>query len=679
MFTTPAIADRVRETTSTTGTGTVTLLGAVAGFSSFSTAFPAASTQVYYCIATIAPGSWEVGIGTFTLSGTTLSRTTVLASSNAGAAVTFPAGLKDVFVAIPASKMQDAVFDNGQAKFVSFGANNASSSAHTNAAAVIREANFGGAQTGVIAEAPRLAFNWSGRNSAQIALNAAGAVAFLDSAGTGYVPVLAGDMTSSGTIYGNVVAGARVFGPLINETGSILGSPATPTRIRNPDGGAFTTNTSAITGALKITLPVGYIFSMVRFHVKIYEYGNYSGRGISRDITLGGYLNTANWDNVFAYQITDGGLDLNVRFGDDGAGKACVWLGDVGSFWYYPQVFISDVEVGYFATSSNTWKSGWAISFPTSFNNVTNGPTVCGKPLTSQNYTSYNSWNSITNIPGTSNWGGGTPVVANSLAWKLYGSGHVIFDTSNSLGPDGTTAVSKIDAATPWTTNLPMLVGWNGSTTYGVKVDRSRYAESLVAGTADRIRLDNAVVRYGIVATSGTQQYIRVGVFTSTQGGQIVRLRFNTHLGYNADNIQDMVTEIFFKTSNGISVNASGFAGNAWHWSMGANVNSLSDVVWVANAAGVAAANYTLYVNLQAYHLNSFYEVACSPGTTWVDSPLAAASDPGVASSTVERSLFTLKSQGNQILTAANVATYAATPTQVIDAGNIAKWAYLGT
>jgi hypothetical protein len=105
--TSPAVADRVRELTTTTGTGTVTLLGAVNGFASFSTAFPAASTEVYYCIATTLPGDWEVGIGTFTLSGTTLSRTTVISSSNAGALVNFSAGTKDVFVTMPASKMQE--------------------------------------------------------------------------------------------------------------------------------------------------------------------------------------------------------------------------------------------------------------------------------------------------------------------------------------------------------------------------------------------------------------------------------------------------------------------------------------------------------------------------------------------------------------------------------------------
>jgi len=93
------LADRVKETTTTTGTGTVTLLGASAGFQSFAVVGNANTT--YYTIAAQVGTEWEVGIGTYTSSGTTLARTTVLSSSNGGSAVNFSAGLKDVFVTYP--------------------------------------------------------------------------------------------------------------------------------------------------------------------------------------------------------------------------------------------------------------------------------------------------------------------------------------------------------------------------------------------------------------------------------------------------------------------------------------------------------------------------------------------------------------------------------------------------
>ena len=96
------LKDRVKETTTTTGTGTVTLAGAVSGYQSFSAIGNANTT--YYTIAGQGTSEWEVGIGTYTSSGTTLSRDTVLASSNSGSLVNFSAGTKDVFCDYPAGR-----------------------------------------------------------------------------------------------------------------------------------------------------------------------------------------------------------------------------------------------------------------------------------------------------------------------------------------------------------------------------------------------------------------------------------------------------------------------------------------------------------------------------------------------------------------------------------------------
>lgn len=96
------LADRVKETTTTTGSGTVTLLGASTGYQSFAAIGDANST--YYTIAGQTGSEWEVGIGTYTASGTTLSRDTILASSNSGLVVTFSAGTKDVFVTYPSER-----------------------------------------------------------------------------------------------------------------------------------------------------------------------------------------------------------------------------------------------------------------------------------------------------------------------------------------------------------------------------------------------------------------------------------------------------------------------------------------------------------------------------------------------------------------------------------------------
>lgn len=97
------IADRVLETTTTAGTGAVTLAGAQIGYQSFGTAVGNGNTT-YYTIAVDGGTDWEVGVGTYTSSGTSLSRDTVLASSNSGSLVPFGAGTKNVFVTYPAGE-----------------------------------------------------------------------------------------------------------------------------------------------------------------------------------------------------------------------------------------------------------------------------------------------------------------------------------------------------------------------------------------------------------------------------------------------------------------------------------------------------------------------------------------------------------------------------------------------
>ena len=97
------VKDRVNETSTTTGTGTFTLAGAVTGFQTFAAIGNGNTT--YYTIVLQGGTEWEVGLGTYTSSGTTLSRDTVLSSSAGGTTkVTFSAGTKNVFCDYPAPK-----------------------------------------------------------------------------------------------------------------------------------------------------------------------------------------------------------------------------------------------------------------------------------------------------------------------------------------------------------------------------------------------------------------------------------------------------------------------------------------------------------------------------------------------------------------------------------------------
>jgi|GEM_PF-6507338 len=96
------LKDRVKETSTTTGTGSFTLAGAVDGFQSFTSALADGDTTYYV----IEDGTdWETGLGTWTESGAVLARTTVYESSNSGSAVDWGAGTKDVFITLPASRV----------------------------------------------------------------------------------------------------------------------------------------------------------------------------------------------------------------------------------------------------------------------------------------------------------------------------------------------------------------------------------------------------------------------------------------------------------------------------------------------------------------------------------------------------------------------------------------------
>jgi hypothetical protein len=105
------VADRVKETSTTAGTGTLTLAGAVDGFQSF--AVIGNGNTTYYSIVDSTANTWEVGIGTYTSSGTTLSRDTVLSnSSGTTSPISFASNSKDVFATYPAGKSVHEDADN---------------------------------------------------------------------------------------------------------------------------------------------------------------------------------------------------------------------------------------------------------------------------------------------------------------------------------------------------------------------------------------------------------------------------------------------------------------------------------------------------------------------------------------------------------------------------------------
>jgi len=153
------VIDRAKETTTTTGTGTVTLLGAVTGFQSL--AGVGNTNTTFYCIADQVGNNWEVGVGTYSTTGPTLARTTVLSSSNGGSPVAFTSGTKDVFVTLPS------------AKAAKLEANTFTGSQTINGANALRGSYGGGAITSNFAAGNgTLAFNTTGSSNTAVGLQA---------------------------------------------------------------------------------------------------------------------------------------------------------------------------------------------------------------------------------------------------------------------------------------------------------------------------------------------------------------------------------------------------------------------------------------------------------------------------------------------------------------------------
>lgn len=93
--------------------------------------------------------------------------------------------------------------------------------------------------------------------------------------------------------------------------------------------------------------------------------------------------------------------------------------------------------------------------------------------------------------------------IAKYLRWQMYGNGHVLIDASSGLSPTGST-INKVNSSTPWVIDHISLMGWNGSTTYGVRVDTARYSES-TNPVAGRVQLNGlSAGSFGSISVRGS-------------------------------------------------------------------------------------------------------------------------------------------------------------------------------
>lgn len=224
------LKDRVLETCTSPGTGSVSLLGAVAGYQAFSAGVGNSNT-CYYTIADQSGANWEVGIGTYNTAGNILVRTTILASSNSNTTVNFNAGTQNVFVTYPAEK-----------------------AVYLDASGVLQPTT---AFTALFASPPALG-NTTANTGAFTTLSATGVITYNTTTNNqSYTTTGAGTITLSsgatGTIngfnIGNTTAGTGAFTTL-SATGSITINTTTNNQSYTTTGAGSITITSATTGSI---------------------------------------------------------------------------------------------------------------------------------------------------------------------------------------------------------------------------------------------------------------------------------------------------------------------------------------------------------------------------------------------------------------------------------------------
>ena len=193
--------------------------------------------------------------------------------------------------------------------------------------------------------------------------------------------------------------------------------------------------------------------------------------------------------------------------------------------------------------------------------------------LHSSNYTNYavqtttqsnwNNYNVIANVIGL-------------LAWKNYGNNHVIFDASKSTSPSGT-AISSTDSQSPWAPTYPTLMGWNGTNTYGVRVDSARLADN--ADTVDGYHATNAAGGLAYYAANGylyAPAWINVdngGIFSGTNsahfrpnpntyGPWLISGSRNNYSGFEFDSLVNGNVALSISTTS----NITGFYNTSYGW-----------------------------------------------------------------------------------------------------------------
>jgi hypothetical protein len=187
---------------------------------------------------------------------------------------------------------------------------------------------------------------------------------FLD-AGTSNIGIGTSTASSKLTVGGDITSSGVTTAVAMRDN--------TNRRITSPGGGSYSPGLATGTGAIAVTLPVGYTNHMVKITLSVYEYAIQE----SFDVIVSGYNYSvgSQWLNCSAAIISNNSTDRDytVRFGFNATSSKCIiYIGELASTWSYPQVHIKDIQVAHTSTGLDAWDDGWSIGLEASaFQNVT--------------------------------------------------------------------------------------------------------------------------------------------------------------------------------------------------------------------------------------------------------------------------------------------------------------------